>query len=102
MDACMSHYREIVIETYGGAREYSTEAPPARPLAGQGLDTSLKVECSGSMRRNHPIGTKFLVHAKLTDSHGTPFLYSSYRWKWRVVKDDEIASLITTMAIKNK
>ena len=59
----MSNYRKIVIETYSGAREGSTGAPPARPLPGQGLDTNLKVECSGSMRRNHPIGTKFLIEA---------------------------------------
>ena len=46
----MSNYRKIVIETYSGTREKSTGAPPARPLPGQGLDTSLKVECSGAMR----------------------------------------------------
>jgi len=72
----MSNYRKIVIETYSGAREGSTGAPPARPLPGQGLDTNLKVECSGSMRRNHPIGTKFLIEAKLTEAYGVipPFL----------------------------
>jgi hypothetical protein len=81
----MTYYRKIVIETYGGTKEYSTGAPPARPLPGQGLDTNLKVECSGSMRRNHPVGTKFLIEAKLTEAHGTPFLYSSYRWSWKTL-----------------
>ena len=90
----MSHYKKIVIETYGGAKESSTGAPPARPLPGQGLDTNLKVECSGSMRRNHPIGTKFLIEAKLTDVYGTPFLYSSYRWSWRRISAEEAESHI--------
>jgi hypothetical protein len=85
----MSSYRKIVIETYRGAKEGSTGAPPARPLPGQGLDTGLKVECSGAMRRNHPIGTKFLIEAKLTDAYGTPFLYSSYRWSWKTLTDTE-------------
>lgn len=81
----MSDYRYIVIETYNGTLEPSTGAPPARPLPGQGLSTSLKVECSGSMRKLHPVGTKFLIKAKLTEAYGTPFLYSSYRWNYEVL-----------------
>ena len=93
----MSNYRKIVIETYSGAREGSTGAPPARPLPGQGLDTSLKVECSGSMRKNHPIGTKFLIEAKLTDVNGTPFVYSSYRWSWKIMTNAEAAKHIQSL-----
>ena len=90
----MSNYRKIVIETYRGAKEGSTGAPPARPLPGQGLDTDLKVECSGEMRRNHPIGTKFLIEAKLTEAYGTSFLYSSYRWSWKILTNAEAAKHI--------
>ena len=90
----MSYYRNIVIETYDGAREYSTGAPHARPLSGQGLATNLKVECSGSMRLNHPIGTKFLIKAKLTEARGTQFLYSSYRWSWKTLTDAEATKYI--------
>lgn len=85
----MSNYRKIVIETYRGTWGSSAAAPPARPLPGQGLDPNLKVECSSSMRRNHPIGTKFLIEAKLTEGYGTPFLYSSYRWSWKIVTNSE-------------
>jgi hypothetical protein len=90
----MSNYRKIVIETYNGTWGSSAAAPPARPLARQGLDTYLKVECSSSMRRNHPIGTKFLIEAKLTEGYGTPFLYSSYRWSWKVLTSAEALEYI--------
>jgi hypothetical protein len=93
----MSNYRKIVIETYSGAGEGSTGAPPVRPLLGQRLDTNLKVECSSSMRRNHPIGTKFLIEVKLTEANGTPFLYSSYRWSWKIVTNIEAARHIQSL-----
>jgi len=93
----MSHYRQIVIETYGGPRDSSTGAPPARPVAGQKLDTNMKVECSSSMRKSQPIGTMFLIKAKLTEVYGVPFLYSSYRWSWKMVSAEEAAE-----HIKNK
>ena len=87
----MSHYRKIVIETYTVA---GTGVPPARPLVGQGLDPKLKVECSERMRRSHPIGTKFLIDAKLTEAYGTQFLYSSYRWGWTVLTSAEASRYI--------
>lgn len=90
----MGNYRKIIIETYGNALKERSGAPPARPLPGQGLDTDLKVECSESMRRSHPVGAKFLIQAKLTDRHGTEFLYSSYRWSWEVLTDREAKSYI--------
>jgi len=93
----MGSYRKIVIETYGNTLDERSGAPPARPLPGQGLDTDLKIECSESMRRSHPIGTKFLIQAKLTDRQGTEFLYSSYRWSWRVLTDREAMIHIKNM-----
>jgi hypothetical protein len=92
----MSNYRKIVIETYSVTWGDSTDAPPARPLPGQGFDTNLNVECSKAMRRNHPIGTKFLVEAKLTEGYGTPFLYSSYRWSWKIVTNAEALEYINS------
>lgn len=94
----MSNYRKIVIETYNGTWGSSAAAPPARPLAGQGLDTCLKVECSSSMRRNHPVGTKFLIEAKLTESYGTPFLYSSYRWSWKILTSAQALEYIKSLS----
>ncbi len=42
----------------------------------------LLTECSKSLFYDHPIGTKFLLKAKLTDREqkGT-FFYTSYKWK---------------------
>ena len=44
------YYRYAIIETYRSYGESSRHSIRARPLPGQGLSTSLKVECSSSMR----------------------------------------------------
>jgi hypothetical protein len=49
------------------------------------------------MRKSQPIGTMFLIKAKLTEVYGVPFLYSSYRWSWKMVSAEEAAE-----HIKNK
>jgi hypothetical protein len=50
----------------------------------------MKVECSSKMRYAHPVGTKFIVYAKVTDREGgTPFLYTSWQWGYRTVSDAE-------------
>ena len=54
----MFQYKYIYIETYG-TRESSTGAFPARPQAGQGFSTELKVECSKIIRAQYPVGTRF-------------------------------------------
>lgn len=81
----MGHYREIVIQTYRNPGEPSSEPVRARPAAGQGLPTSLNVECSSKMRRNFPPDTLIIIRAKLTDREGAPFVYSHYDWPYRVV-----------------
>jgi hypothetical protein len=84
----MTDYREIVIETYRNPGEPSRKKIRARPLPGQGLPVDLKVECSSSMRERHAVGTRFIVCCKLTDREGgTPFLYTSYQWPYRVLSD---------------
>ena len=62
-----------------------TGAAHIRPVAGQGYDTTLRVECSKALSRNYPVGTRFRIRAKLTDMQGTPFLYSSWQWKYEVL-----------------
>ena len=49
-------------------------------LDGQGVSSPCFVECSVSDRVNYPIGTTFVIKAKLTDRQGTPFIYSYYSW----------------------
>ena len=91
----MSHYRNVVIETYRNTHGGSSKSIRARPLPGQGLDSSMNVECSSKMREGHPVGTKFLLQAKLTDKEGgSPFLYAHYNSPYRVVSDEEAKELI--------
>lgn len=91
----MSYYRYVVIETYRNIHGGSSKSVRARPLAGQGLDTTMNVECSSKMRTGHPIGTKFLLQAKITDREGgEPFLYAHYNTPYRVINDGESKKFI--------
>lgn len=76
----LGEYREIIAIIVMG---HDTEGRPkkqVRPIAGQGLDVSLNIECAKRLREMHPIGTKIRLRAKLTDMEGTPYLYSHYNW----------------------
>lgn len=87
----MGYYRRVAIETYPNYGEPSPSSIRARPLPGQGFSTEMKVECSKRMRFAHPVGTVFIVQAQVTDREdGTPFLYTSWQWKYEVV-DREVA-----------
>lgn len=58
-----------------------------RPVPGGKYPSTLAVECSKKLSRDYPVGTKFMLQAKLTDREGGgEYLYSSYRWKYEVVK----------------
>ena len=94
----MSHYRNVVIETYRNIHGASSKSIRARPLPGQGLDTSMNVECSSKMREGHPVGTKFLLQAKVTNREGgPPFLYAHFNSAYRVVSSEEAKTLIDEM-----
>lgn len=71
---------DIVVETYLSIGESSRSVIRVRPLSGQGIPTSTKVECSKSIRENHPVGQLFIipVHWKTTNEM-EPCLYVSYR-----------------------
>ncbi|MDG4868679.1 hypothetical protein P8631_11770 [Guyparkeria sp. 1SP6A2] len=91
----MSHYRNVVIETYRNIHGGSSKSIRARPISGQGLDISMNVECSSKMRKGHAVGTKFLLQAKVTDREGgPPFLYAHYNFPYRVVSDEEAKDFI--------
>ncbi len=80
-------YSWIIVETYDGIKPGKSSHTHVRPVAGQGLDTKMDVECSRDMRKKHPIKTKFRIWAKLTDREGgKPFLYSNYQWPYEVIK----------------
>jgi hypothetical protein len=91
----MSFYKDVVIETYRNTSGGSSKSVRARPVAGQGYDTSMNVECSSSMRKSHPIGTRFLLQAKLTDREGGPsFLYAHFNSPYTVINEAEATDFI--------
>jgi hypothetical protein len=48
-----------------------------RPMPGQAFSSALAVQCARRLRDLYPVGTCFLLSAKLTDRlGGTPFLYA--------------------------
>jgi hypothetical protein len=57
-----------------------------RPVAGQGFGTNLHVRCSKSLSKNYPVGSRFLITAKLTDLEGGgEFLHSHHDWAYQVL-----------------
>jgi hypothetical protein len=81
-----SQYQQVIVETYSGRKPGKSSLIHVRPVAGQLFPQTMDVECSRSMRKNHPVGTKFLIWAKETDREGgKPFLYSHFDWPYEVV-----------------
>ncbi|WP_201860148.1 hypothetical protein [Microvirga soli] len=80
-------YRLVIVESYRPSQTSGLHGPiHIRPVAGQGLPTNLHVECSKSLSRNYPVGTRFRIKAKLTDKEGSgDFLYSYFGWKYEVL-----------------
>ena len=78
-------YREIVAQIVMGQDSMGRPKRQVRPVAGQGLDTSLNIECARKLREDNPIGTKFQMRVQLTDMEGTLFLYSYFGWPVEIV-----------------
>ncbi|UTY58723.1 hypothetical protein [Massilia sp. erpn] len=66
-------YRDVAVESFE-----QSGAVRVRPVNGQAYSSELRVECSRRLRDTavYPLGSYFLVSAKLTDRlGGMPFLY---------------------------
>lgn len=84
----MGYYRRVAIETYWNYGEPSSKRIRAQPLPGQGFPTDMHVACSARMREEYPVGTVFVVQAQVKQKEGgTPFLYSSWQWRYDVVEE---------------
>jgi hypothetical protein len=69
-------YREVAVESVIDAR---TGALRIQPMAGQAFSPELPVHCARRLSDPalYPVGTRFLLSAKLTDRQGGPqFLYA--------------------------
>ena len=83
-----SQYQQVVVETYAAKKPGKSSRIHVRPVEGQPFPTAMDVECSRSMRKNHPVGTRFRIYAKETDREGgKPFLYSHFDWPYEVVEE---------------
>ena len=88
------YYRDVIIETFRHTGGNSKHSIRARPLSGQGLSTSMRVECSSSMREIHPVGTLFKVRAKIKDTDQEQHLYTSWQWAYEIVSAQEAEDFI--------
>ena len=65
-------YRQVAVESC-----VLGKAVCIRPIPGQAYSPTLSVQCSRRLSNLYPVGTRFLLSAKLTDRlGGTPFLYA--------------------------
>jgi len=52
------------------------------------------------MRKGHPVGTKFLLQAKVTDREGGgAFLYAHYNTPYQVLSDAEASEFINKFKV---
>jgi hypothetical protein len=92
-------YQQVLVQTYRAVGEQSSKSTRARPLAGQGLDTTMKVECSSNMRDGHPHGTIFQLTAKITNRRGgPPFVYTHPQWPFKVLTAVQAADFLAKSA----
>ena len=86
-----SAYRQVIVESFI-APTGRRGVVHIRPIPGQAFSTTLFVECSKRLRNTdkYPLGTKFLLMAKMTDRlGGIPFLYAYHGDEDVVVTDQE-------------
>lgn len=90
----VDHYRDVIIETFRHTGGNSKHSIRARPMSGQGLSTSMRVECSSSMRNKHQVGTLFKIRAKIKSTDQEPHLYTSWQWTYEILSAQEAADFI--------
>jgi hypothetical protein len=85
----------IVVESFHAFGEKSGSPIRVRPLPGQRFSTSMRVECSKTMRNAFPVGQRFCIQVQVKSMLGGPdHLYSNYRDSWHPVTDQEVARYI--------
>jgi hypothetical protein len=81
-------YREVMVESYKPPCSTGLHGKiHIRPVEGQGYTKDLHVECSKRLSAEYPVGTRFILRAKLTDREdGGEYLYSYHRWPVTVLE----------------
>ena len=81
-------YYTLIVETYRESGSGLHGDIHVRCVEGQEFPRSLRVRSPKQMRRNHPVGTRFRIYAKLIDKEGgNPFLHTHHNWDYDVLKD---------------
>lgn len=79
-------YIRVVVETYIERGSGLHGDRHVRPIAGEQLPRSLRVRFPKQLRFAHPLGTHFLVYAKLTDKEGgSNFVHTNHAWDVEVL-----------------
>jgi hypothetical protein len=86
-----TEYSQVIVESFKPTDTRGLHGEVhIRPVEDQGFPEGMFVECSKELVHNYPVGTKFLIRAKVTDRQGSrPFLYSHYKWPYVVVNDTD-------------
>jgi hypothetical protein len=86
-------YRDVAVESVLDSR---TGGLRIKPVAGQAYATSMRVQCSRTLRDPdaYPAGTRFLIRAKLTDRGGAPYLYAHHGDPVKVLSAREAESFL--------
>jgi hypothetical protein len=79
-------YIRVVVETYYESGSGLHGDIHVRPIAGEQPPRSLRVRFPKALRHAHPVGTRFLVYAKLTDKEGgNDFVHTNHAWDVEVL-----------------
>ena len=79
-------YREVAVESF-----YDPDGRVrVRPLNDQAYSSELRVQCPRKLCEDYPVGTQFLVSAKLTDRMGgEQYLYVYHGDPFKVLAEQE-------------
>lgn len=80
------HHHRIIVESYSAREPGCKSEVRVRPIPGQTFAPDMQVQFSRQARKQHRIGTRFLIWVKETDlKGGTPFLQSPWQWPYELV-----------------
>lgn len=77
---------DIIVETFLNVGEPSSASFRVRPIFGQAVPTTMRVQCSKAMRHAYPLGTKFKLSVDVVQrEQGGNFLREVGKKEWEVV-----------------
>lgn len=89
-------YYKVAIKTRENWGESSKRSIRANPLPNQGFPPFLNVACGTSLRKKYPVGSVFIIWAKLAydKRYDSYYLYSYQDWETQLVDEETAKELI--------